>query len=99
MPLLSKIGGNVTGRIDDWQAFDKNGKPIKSTTDPKWKTADAVGFTVTGIADVTIPASALTALIPGLGWLAKAALATLGNKVKISVAHERVTAHLPHGSS
>lgn len=99
MPLLAAIGGSVDGRIDDWGAFDKSGKPVAATADPHWKTADAVGFLITGVADVTIPASAVIALIPGIGWLAKLALTTLGNKVKITVAHERVLAHLPHGSA
>jgi hypothetical protein len=96
MPLLQKIGGTVEGRIDDWNAYDKAGNPVK---DSAWKDAESVGFIVTGIADVTIAASTIVALIPGIGWLAKAALAVLGNKVKISVAHERVIAHLPHGSA
>lgn len=98
MPLLSKVGGTVSGRIDDWQAYDKAGKPIDGRKDPKWKTAAAVGFTITGIADVTVTAKAIASLIPGIGFLAKAALATLGNKVHISVAHRRVVVHLAHGA-
>lgn len=98
MPLLSSIGGTVEGRVDDWTAYDKNGHPVAGS-DTAWRTADSVGFTITGIADVTIPASAITTVIPGLGWVAKAALAILGNRVKISVAHEKVVAHLPHGSA
>jgi hypothetical protein len=97
MPLVEAAGGTVEGRIDDFGAFDKAGNPVAST-DAQWKTADSVAFLITGIADVTIPASAVTTLIPGIGWLAKAALAVLGNKVKITVAHQHVAAHLPHGS-
>jgi hypothetical protein len=97
MPLVEAAGGTVEGKIDDWGAFDKAGNPVASS-DTNWKTADSVAFLITGIADVTIPASAITTLIPGLGWLAKAALGVLGNKVKISVAHQHVAAHLPHGS-
>jgi hypothetical protein len=98
MPLLASIGGTVQGRIDDWNAYDKNGQPINETADPKWATADSVRFTVTGIADVTITATTVASIVPGLGWVAKAALAVLGNKVKISIAHESVSVHLPHGS-
>lgn len=99
MPLLASVGGTVQGRIDDWTPFDKAGKAVDLTADPHWATADTVAFTVTGIADVTIPESAIAGVIPGIGFLAKAALAMFGNKVKISVAHEHVVAPLPHGSS
>lgn len=99
MPLLASVGGNVEGRVDDWNAYDKNGNQVNQANDPNWRTADSVRFMITGIADVTIPATAVTTLIPGLGWLAKAALAVLGNRVKISVAHDNVIAHLPHGSA
>jgi hypothetical protein len=98
MPLLSSVGGTVDGRIDDWTAFDKGGKAVDDASDPHWKTATTVGFTVTGIADVTITAGTIASVVPGLGLLAKAALAILGNKVKVSVAHRHVVAHLPHGT-
>jgi hypothetical protein len=98
MPLLAKIGGTVEGRIDDWQAYDRNGKAVDGRKDPKWKTADAVGFTITGVADVTVSAKAISSIIPVIGWAAKIALQLLGNKVKISVAHHRVITHLPHGA-
>jgi hypothetical protein len=97
MPLLSKIGGKVDGRIDNWTAYDKAGKAVNNAADPHWKTATAVGFAVTGIADVTLTAGTIALIIPGLGWLAKIALAMLGDKVKISVAHQHVIAHLTHG--
>jgi hypothetical protein len=99
MPLLASVGGTVDGRIDDWGGFDKGGAPVDGTADPSWSTVDSVGFVITGVADVTVTEGTIASLIPGLGWLAKAALAILGNKVKISVAHERVVAHLPHGSA
>jgi hypothetical protein len=99
MPLLASIGGTVEGRIDDFGAFDRAGKPLGAGADPHWKTADAIGFMITGVADATLSAGQISTLIPGLGWLAKAALATLGNKVKVSVAHQQVVAHLPHGSA
>lgn len=98
MPLLAKVGGTVSGKIDDWQAYDKAGKPIDNSKDRKWATAASVGFTITGIADVTLTAKTIASLIPGIGFLAKAALATLGNKVHISVAHRKVVVHLPHGA-
>jgi hypothetical protein len=72
---------------------------VDGTADPSWSTVDSVGFVITGVADVTVTEGTIASLIPGLGWLAKAAPAILGNKVKISVAHERVVAHLPHGSA
>lgn len=71
MPLLAKIGGTVVGRIDDWQAYDKNGKAADARKDPKWKTADAVGFTVTAVADVTASAKAIGSIIPIIGWAAR----------------------------
>jgi|ERR1700722_19960323 hypothetical protein len=98
MPLLSSIGGTVDGRIDNWTAYGKGGQPIDNAADPHWKTATAVGFMITGLADVTISASTIASIIPGIGFLAKAALAILGNKVKISVAHQHVVVNLPHGT-
>jgi hypothetical protein len=99
MPLLAGQGGTVEGRIDDWSAFDANGKPVDGASDPQWKSADSVALTVTGIADVTLGASNITSAVPGLSLLAKLALTILGNKVKISVAHEHVVAPLPHSAS
>jgi len=98
MPLIAQIGGSVNGRIDDWTAFDAGGKPVDADKDPKWSTATSIGFTVTGIADVTIASNVISTIIP-LGWLAKAALAMFGGKIKISVAHEHVTQQLPHGAA
>jgi len=98
MPLIAQVGGSVDGRIDDWGAFDAAGKPVDTAADPKWSTATSIGFTVTGIADVTIASNVIGALVP-LGWLAKAALSIFGNKVKISVAHEHVSQQLPHGAA
>lgn len=49
MPLSSTVGGTVEGCIDDWQAYDRYGKPIDGRKDPKWKTADAIGFMLPGL--------------------------------------------------
>jgi hypothetical protein len=94
MPLGASAG-TVEGKIDDWTAHDKDGHAVE---DPHWRTATTVSFTVTGVADVTITATTIAAVVPGLGLLAKAALAILGNKLKISIAHRHVVAHLPHGT-
>ncbi len=97
MPLLAGTAGTVEGKVCDWCAFDKDGKPV-SSSDTAWKSAASVAFMMTGVADVTLDATALAGVIPGLSFLAKAALAILGNKVKVSIAHEHVVAQLPHGS-
>lgn len=99
MPLLAKVGGVLQGRIDGWSAYDRTGSVVDAQKDPNWSTAESVSFLITGIADVTISASTVAALVPGLGWAAKAALALLGGKVKISVAHDHVVAHLPNGTA
>ena len=93
MALLAN-SGTVEGRIDDWGAFDKNGKAVNGAADPQWSTAESVAFTVTGIADVTL--DNIASVVPGLSILAKLALSILGDKLKISVAHQHVVAQLPH---
>jgi len=67
MPLLEKIGGTVEGRIDNWGALDNTRKTVDENVDQHWKTANEVTFTITGIADVTLPAGAISTLLPGLG--------------------------------
>ena len=52
MPLLANVGGNVEGRVDDWNAYDKNGKQVDQANDRNWRTADTVRFMIRGIADV-----------------------------------------------
>jgi hypothetical protein len=61
---------------------------------PKW---DTVQLPITGTDDVTVPANAITALIPRLERIAKSALAALGGKVKTSLARDRNTAQFRHG--
>jgi hypothetical protein len=99
MPLLESLGGTVQGKIDDWRALDGTGNVVDIKKDPNWRTATSVGFSITAVADVTLNAGAITAVIPGLGGLAAAALAILGKQVKISVAHQLVLQTLPHGAA
>ncbi len=83
------VGGAAQGRVDDTHAIDSSG-----ASPAAWGNASAVGFRVTAVGDVTIPISAIAGLLP-LGPLIKLALAHFGNKVKVTLAHEDVVAHLP----
>ena len=90
-PLSIPGTGTVQGRIDDWRAIDNTGKVIDNTTDPAWSRASAVAFQITAIADVTIPISAIVALVPHLGWAISIALSLFGGgKVAVSIGHDPI---------
>jgi hypothetical protein len=83
--------GNVQGRIDDWRGIDSAGNTIDNAADPEWKTASAVAFTLTAVGSVTIPVSAISALVPSLGWALSAALALFGGgRVQVSLGHSPI---------
>ena len=89
MPLLSQIGGDLNGRIDDLRPLDANGSSVA------WSSAVGIGFTITALGDLVVPLATVLSIVPGLGAVAKAALAIFGNKLTINLAHDDVVVHLP----
>ncbi len=89
MPLLQQIGGTLEGRIDNCRALSASGN------NTGWDTAVAVAFQLTALGDVTLPLATIAKFIPLIGGLLSAALALVGNKVTIAIAHDDVVVHLP----
>ncbi len=86
--IIQPIGGRVEGRIDNWSALNAEGAP---STDPAWNDASVVSFLITGTANTTLPITAILALVPGIGWLARAALALLGSGVTVNLGHKLIS--------
>ncbi|MDQ2857715.1 MAG: hypothetical protein M3R53_03560 [Candidatus Eremiobacteraeota bacterium] len=89
MPLLQEIGGTLEGRIDNCRALNTSG------SNTGWDGAVATGFTLTALGDVTLPLATIAKFVPLIGGLLAAALALVGNKVTVAIAHDDVVVHLP----
>jgi hypothetical protein len=89
MKLLEPIGGTLDGRIVNHRALDASG------ANTGWNTAVAVGFQITAVGNVTIVAATIAKFVPVIGPLLSAALAIMGNKVTIELAHDDIIVHLP----
>ncbi len=92
VPLIDSIGGTLDGRIDDFRALDANGK------NTGWASAVALGFRITALGNLVVTAATIAKFIPVIGPLLSAALAIVGNKVTIALAHDDVIVHLPRSA-
>ena len=89
VPLLAQIGGTLDGRVDNYRALDASGKTVA------WHAAVALGFEITALGNVTVPIETIAKFVPVIGPLLSAALALVGNKVSVALAHDDLIVHLP----
>ena len=82
--------GAVQGQLTSVQGVDGNGHAVS------WQQAQAVSFTLTGTAAVTVD---ILALVPGLPLLLQPFAAMLGGKVKIDIGSTTVIAPLHKGGT
>ncbi len=85
--IVQPIGGTVQGRIDNWSAVNSQGEPA---TDPAWNDASVVSFLVTGTTNAALPIGAILGLAPGIGFLARAAIAVFGSAVTVNLGHRAI---------
>ena len=84
---VSTFKGNVAGTITNWHGTDNNG----SNSAPPWSAAEKVAYTLTATGKVSIPVSAILALVPGIGGILKILLQALpGQKVTFTVGQVNV---------
>ena len=58
MPLLSEVGGDLKGRIDDLRSLDAKGSSVP------WTDAAGTGFTVTALGNVVVPLNEVLSIVP-----------------------------------
>lgn len=87
--IVQPIGGTLQGKITDWGATDSKGNPVPAH-DTAWSDAAMVSFLITGTGNVALPVGDLLELVPGLGFLLKAAVSALGSTVSVNLGHKDV---------